>query len=128
MSGLSILVVDDEEPIRSYLATILTRKSYSVTVAADGRSAVDLMGEHQFDVILTDVLMPNGDGLEVMIAAKRWQSDAKIIAMSGGGLELGPGTCLQLAAALGSATRLFKPFTADQLDAAIEAATTARTA
>lgn len=116
---LSILLVEDEQPLAATLTRILESAAHIVTHALSGRAAVDLMEDRQFDVILTDIVMPDGDGLEVALAARRWQPQARIIAMSGGSTRLEAGYCLQLAEAVGSRHTLLKPFTREQLLAAI---------
>lgn len=98
---------------------ILENAAHVVTHARSGRAAVDLMEDRQFDVILTDIVMPDGDGLEVALAARRWQPQARIVAMSGGSTRLEAGYCLQLAQAVGSRQTLLKPFTREQLLAAV---------
>ena len=67
---LNILVVDDEEPFRRLLKNELTRKGYTVSVAADGGEALRLLSGNAFDAILLDVVMPGMDGLSLMKTLK----------------------------------------------------------
>lgn len=61
-----MLVVDDEELIRDLLITVLTQDGYEVTAASDGREAVDLLKRDTFDLVLTDLVMPGVNGVEVL--------------------------------------------------------------
>ena len=70
--SIRVLVVDDEEPLRRLLKKELTRKGFSVEVAADGRAAVEILKENTFDVLLLDIIMPGIDGISLM---KKLQSD-----------------------------------------------------
>ncbi|MFN3479234.1 MAG: response regulator, partial [Thermodesulfovibrionales bacterium] len=63
---IKVLVVDDEEPFRRLLKKELTRKGFSVEVAHDGDSALSLVGQDSFDVVLLDIVMPGTDGITVM--------------------------------------------------------------
>ena len=81
----TIVVIDDEENIRSSLQERLTIDGYHVWVAPDGRKGLQLYHDHQVDLVITDVLMPEMDGLEVVRALRRFNSTIPIIVMSGGG-------------------------------------------
>jgi DNA-binding NtrC family response regulator len=80
---VNILVVDDEEPFRRLLKNELTRKGYSVSVAADGGEAQRLMSGSAFDAVLLDVVMPGMDGLTLMKALKEDPSAPPIIVLTG---------------------------------------------
>ena len=77
-----ILVVDDEEAIRDLLVEIITRQGHRVTTAAEGREAIDLLGAHRFDLVITDMLMPRVGGAEVVRAAKAIDLDYPVIVMT----------------------------------------------
>src|SRR5438876_1114071 len=70
----SILIVDDEELNSEGLARLLGRHGYAVTVAPNGRKALELLGERRFDLVLLDVLMPGMNGLEVLKLLRRVDS------------------------------------------------------
>jgi len=80
----SILVIDDEGDIRSSLQECLAMEGYGVLTASDGRSGLQLYHDHQVDLVITDVLMPEMDGLEVVRTLRRLSSTLPIIVMSGG--------------------------------------------
>lgn len=105
-----ILLIDDEEIVRSVVGEILTRAGYSVQTAGDGRSGLDLFQRDDFDLLITDLLMPETDGLETIMALRRQRGAMKIMAISGCGLTLG-GEYLKIAEHLGADHTLAKPFT-----------------
>ncbi len=80
-----ILVIDDEAEICSSVKERLTMEGYHVWIAADGRKGLQLYHDHQVDLVITDVLMPELDGLEVVRTLRRFSSTLLVIAMSGGG-------------------------------------------
>ena len=83
--GLNILVIDDEADLRSSLQERLAMEGYHVRTAPDGRTGLKLYHDHQVDLVITDVLMPEIDGLEVVRTLRRLSSTLPIIVMSGGG-------------------------------------------
>jgi DNA-binding NtrC family response regulator len=111
----SILVVDDEEALLTAVAKVLSRAGYSVTCAENGRDALKLLRDNSFNVVVTDMLMPEVDGAEIIAAVRRYQPSARIVAISGGGMYMGPRDILVLAKKLGASTPLPKPFTPAQL-------------
>ena len=104
-----ILVVDDEEMIRAMLRKVLERAGHEAGGAADGNEALRLQRENAADVVVTDIIMPDMDGTELIIILKREFPDTKIIAISGGG-RIGPQGYLQLAKRFGADRTFGKPF------------------
>ena len=80
-----ILVVDDDPSIRRTLELLLSRAGYQVTQARDGTEAVRLWREHGGDLVITDLHMPEKDGIQTIIELLSHSPTARIIAMSGGG-------------------------------------------
>jgi DNA-binding response OmpR family regulator len=80
---IKILVVDDEEPLRRLLNKELTRKGFSVEVAADGRSALELAKQKTFDVVLLDIMMPGMDGISVMKKLRTDPAAPAVIVLTG---------------------------------------------
>ena len=78
-----ILVVDDEEALRTVLASELEGEGYQVTTAVDGQNAIDILGSAVFDLILLDIKMPNVDGFEVLKFVKERHPTTKIIMLTG---------------------------------------------
>jgi YesN/AraC family two-component response regulator len=110
----SILIIDDEPQIRSMIRLILERAGYSVMEAADGVEGIRRFRENPVNLIITDLIMPNKDGIGMIIELKKEFPDAKIIAMSGGGLNR-PEGYLRGAQKLGAACTLSKPINRQEL-------------
>lgn len=83
-----VLVVDDEEGLRALAMDILGEAGYEVTAATGGAEAIELLGSREFDVIITDLGMPDVGGWEVVAAARRERPDAGIILATGWGATL----------------------------------------
>jgi CheY-like chemotaxis protein len=115
MNGLSILVVDDHEEIRSLLRLWLKSRSNRVTCAASGNKALKMAKKCRFDLVITDVMMPDGGGVELISRLKEAHSEVRILAISGGGAQATGQTCLQYAHGVGAHGLLFKPFKGEQL-------------
>ena len=116
-----ILVIDDEPLIRSTVVTILTREGFSVEKASDGAAGIAMFRKNPPDVVITDIFMPNRDGIEVVMELKRSYPHAKIIAMTGGG-ERRMMEITSSAKLLGADHILLKPFDRESLLAAVNAA------
>ena len=110
----SILIIDDEPQIRSMIRLILERAGYSVMEAADGVEGIRRFRENPVNLIITDLIMPNKDGIGMIIELKKEFPDARIIAMSGGGLNR-PEGYLRGAQKLGAACTLSKPINRQEL-------------
>src|SRR3954464_13725760 len=82
MALRSILVVDDEEPIRQVLTEVLSGHGYVVSTASDGEEALKELPPHDYDAIVTDVRMPRMDGLSLVRAIQQTAPDAPVIVMS----------------------------------------------
>jgi len=80
-----ILIIDDEPQIRLMLRIMLESEGYTVTEAADGSEGIKCYREKPADLVITDLLMPNKEGLETITALKKDYPSIKIIAISGGG-------------------------------------------
>lgn len=112
---LSILVADDEEGIRSLLTKWLAGCGHNVTCVDGGKHALQLLNRQHFDIVITDVMMPDGDGFELIPAVRKVQPDARIVAISGGGQFIPSADCLALARGLGAHSTIQKPFKWDQV-------------
>ncbi len=116
-----ILLVDDEEPLRSNLSRYLTGLGYEVLTAANGRDALDIVEESEIDLLITDINMPEMDGIEVLRALRAKGTMVPVIAMSGGGV-FDKRLLLGSAGALGATGRLDKPFELEALRLEVERA------
>lgn len=104
-----ILVIDDDPGFRELLTEALAGAGHEVVCAPDGKVGMNLYYERQADIVLTDMIMPEKDGVEVICEIRRDYPDTKVIAFSGGA-TLGPYTYLQMAHRLGAARVFAKPF------------------
>ena len=118
-----ILVIDDEESILTTISHLLREEGHVVATATDGVIAERLFRASPYDLILTDIVMPNRDGLETVIELHTKYPKVGVIAMSGGvahpSFVARSKTYLELATKLGAHCTLAKPFTAQQLKDAI---------
>lgn len=117
-----MIVADDVEGITHLVQHWLEEQGHQVTCAGSGTEVAALLRRQSVDLMITDVIMPDGDGLEVMLELKRTHPQARVLAMSGGGSYLRARDCLNLARGLGAHAVLMKPFNRDQLLAAVQAA------
>jgi CheY-like chemotaxis protein len=106
--------VDDNPDMRSSVKIVLERAGFEVQVAADGQRALDLQREHPADVLITDIFMPERDGIELIERFKSRFPQVKIIAMSGGG-HVSKMDYLPVAAEIGADAVLQKPFASETL-------------
>lgn len=105
----SILIVDDQASILQLLRRILERHGHSVTEAVDGFTALEKVSESRPDLVITDIFMPEMDGLEFLRRLRDLSPRPGVIAMSGGGV-MAHDQVLALAEALGASLVLTKPF------------------
>ena len=104
-----ILVIDDDPQCAPLLKTAFEQAGHTVFSATDGKSGLKTACDEAFDLIITDVLMPEKDGLELIIELKRKKPDVKVIAISGGGV-LHAQDCLKMAQHFGAELVMEKPF------------------
>jgi DNA-binding NtrC family response regulator len=115
-----ILIVDDQQAICTMIRTLFTdNKDYSFAEAYNGVEAQELVRKESFDLVITDVIMPDCDGIELIMTLLRQQPDLKVIVISGGG-RVRAEHYLNLAEKLG-ATRVFeKPLDSGELRTAVD--------
>ncbi|HVR36113.1 MAG TPA: response regulator [Methylomirabilota bacterium] len=113
-SAPTLLVIDDDARFRRLLVTGLQRASYHVLEAASGVEALPMIDQHPVSLVITDIVMPDMEGLELITRLRQNRPDLKIIAMSGGG-RLDPGNYLHMAEVLGASRVLAKPFSVADL-------------
>ena len=113
-----ILVIDDDPQIGRLLEKVLSRAGHEVVIALNGREGLQLFREGTFDLLITDLIMPEKEGLETIMELRRDYPDSNIIAMSGGG-RIGPDSYLKMANTLGAKKTLTKPFGREDLLSAV---------
>ena len=104
-----ILIVEDDNELREMFRISLERKRYTILEAANGKDAIVHFKPSVTDLVITDLIMPEEDGLKVIMKLREIKPTIKIIAISGGG-KAGPGSYLNLALALGADAIYSKPF------------------
>lgn len=109
-----VLIVDDEESARLLARTILAEAGYQLSVASNGEEAMKLYLRQSIDVVVTDIRMPNGDGIELIAALKGLDSGVSIVAVSGEERQR-----LNAAQGRGASVTLSKPFTREGLLSAV---------
>jgi two-component system cell cycle response regulator CpdR len=125
MKPLAVLVADDVEELRNLLRHWLSEMGHSVTCAANGLEATHHLRRQRYDLIITDVVMPESDGLEVIGEARKTSPESRILAISGGGKFLKEDMCLKLSGSFGAHVLLRKPFNREQFFASVDRALTA---
>jgi DNA-binding response OmpR family regulator len=109
-----IMVVEDDHSVRELLREILEREGYEVQDAENGKEAIAIFKAAPADLIITNILMPEKEGLETIQELCRYDPDVKIIAISGGG-KIGPADYLEVARRFGAMRTFCKPFDRKEL-------------
>ncbi len=108
-----VLLIDDEKPFRAVIRQVLLKAGYEVVEAANGVEGINRFYEKPADMIITDIIMPEKEGIETMIELKKAYPAVKLIAMSGGGWY-GTDIDFDMAKKLGART-IDKPFALQEL-------------
>ena len=112
----TILIIDDDDLIRVLLRSALEETGYEVTEAANGRQGLELYRHRPTDLVITDIVMPEINGLDMLLALTREFLHAKVIAISGAGEEK---NALDVAKLLGARQTFQKPFSMPHLLGAV---------
>jgi DNA-binding NtrC family response regulator len=107
-----ILIIDDDTSMRSVLRRTLDRAGYQTTEASDVHGAIQLLATATFDAVVTDLLMPENDGIELIIHLRKENPRMPVLAISGGG-RVSAEDYLEMARTLGATRVLAKPFEHD---------------
>ena len=113
-----VLVIDDDPQIGPLLARVLARAGHEARAVSDGREGLRELNQWPVQVVVTDILMPDMDGLEIIMAIRREHPEVRIVAMSGGG-HVASQDYVGIARTLGAHRTLQKPFTNADLLAAV---------
>lgn len=114
-----ILVVDDDDQLREMLRKMLERAGYEVIEAANGKDALNLQEKSPSDLMITDIIMPEKEGIDTIMDFRMNYPQVRIIAMSGGG-RIGPTEYLDMAEKLGADKTFAKPFSSKAMLATIK--------
>ena len=110
----AILVIDDDTQLRELLCHVLEREGYAVLSAANGRDGMRLFSEHPVDMVITDIVIPEQEGLETIRELRHGNNDVKIVAMSES-LPRFQFDYLRVAELLGASRTILKPFRSEDL-------------
>ena len=113
-----ILVIDDDHAVRLTVQVFLERAGHEVICAADGEQGIRAFASESPQLIITDIIMPNKEGIEMIMQIRAKDATIPIIAMSGGG-RVGNSDFLKMAARLGANEVLSKPFERQDLTDAV---------
>jgi len=113
-----ILVIDDDDIMNGMIVQLLSEVGYEAEGAGDGTLGLRLLGTKAFDLIVTDIIMPEKEGLETIAAIRKTNKSIPIIAVSGGG-KLGPEHYLHMAKHFGADYAFQKPFYREPFLAAV---------
>jgi DNA-binding response OmpR family regulator len=113
-----ILVIDDDDQFRMMIVEMLGRKQFDVYDASDGEEGIKIWQSIKPDLVITDIIMPNKEGIETILELRRVNKEIKIIAISGGGRTNAKDN-LRSAKLLGASLTLAKPFESSELLTAV---------
>jgi len=114
-----ILIVEDDDELREMLGVAFSKRKFTILEAANGKDAILHFKPAVTDLVVTDLIMPEEDGLKVIMKLRELKPSIKVIAISGGG-KVGPGSYLNLAKLLGADAVYSKPFSLNVLIRKIE--------
>jgi DNA-binding response OmpR family regulator len=124
---MKILVIDDDDRIRRMVVKVLSADGHRVTCAADGSAGLTAFRREKPDAVVTDIIMPEREGIETIVTIRKERPETRIIAISGGG-RLGDIELLRMARLLGADDVIPKPFRAHDLRRRVRALDTSRAA
>ena len=116
---VKLLVIEDDEYLLQYLSLFLTQKGYEVVSAINGEIGLELFELEKPDLVLTDIIMPEVEGIEVIMKLRDTHADLPIIAMSAG-LQNSAEIYLEMAQKLGATSIIKKPLDMPELLSGIE--------
>ena len=115
-----ILIIDDDSQLLQLMDVVVIKNGYDVTTAINGRKSLAIIKEHSFEVVITDIVMPEADGLEVLAAISGMSNRPAVIAISGGSQRIASALMLTTAKAMHADMVIPKPVTPRQLLEAVE--------
>jgi CheY-like chemotaxis protein len=110
----TVLVIDDDRMVRETVKIILEGAGHTVLLAGNGREGLKMFSATSPDIVITDILMPEKEGIETIADLRRLRPDLPIIAISGGG-RIGNMNFLKLAESFGASHTLTKPFEPEEI-------------
>lgn len=114
----NILIIDDDPQLRGVLREILASNDHQISEQENGSNVLQFLSQNPVDVLITDIIMPEKDGFEVIPAVKKQYPALKVIAISGGS-SYGPDSYLDIAKILGADRVFSKPFKINDISQAV---------
>ena len=111
---MRILVIEDDEGMRLVVRRMLESAGHEVAEAENGSAGMRLFEQGGYDAVVTDLIMPEKEGIETIVTIRQSDKAVRVVAMSGGA-QVGQGDYLKMAAGLGANATLNKPFTKQDL-------------
>lgn len=111
---IRIMVVDDDEAFRQTVCELLAEGDFEILSAESGTQLFTVLKKQSVDIVLTDIVMPDEDGLEIVRKIKKMNPAPKIVAMSGGG-RIAATDYLEIARLMGVSATIRKPFKQQEL-------------
>lgn len=115
----TVLIIEDDHNILLMIKRMLEPFGYEITLASNGQEGLNMFYKFDVDLVITDIIMPEKEGLEIIREMKGVRPDLKIIAMSGGG-KISAENYLENAKIFGASKILEKPFTRKQMVSAVQ--------
>ena len=116
----NILVVEDDVHVRNFICDILIKNGHTIHDAADGSEARNIVEKEAIDCVITDILMPGIEGIELISSLHKYRPEIKVIAVSGGGRD-DANHYLDMAGEFGADRIIYKPFAPQKLLDIVEA-------
>ncbi len=108
-----ILIIEDDAEVRDLLDRVIRREGHDVVSAQNGREGISIFRKQAIDLVITDIIMPDKDGIETFLDLRRENPNLKVIAISGGGCSKSD-NYLNSAKLLGVDKALKKPFSPEE--------------
>jgi CheY-like chemotaxis protein len=105
-----ILIAEDDDQLREMLAQMLEQEEYEVVGSDNGEDAIRILRQSPFDLLITDIIMPQKDGTRLIMEIRKEFPNLQIIAISGGARHIDPQNPLLIAKKLGANLTFTKPF------------------
>lgn len=115
----TVLIIEDDHNILLMIKRMLESFGFDIKLASNGLEGLEFFRKFDVDLVITDIIMPEKEGLEIIREMRRERPELKIIAMSGGG-KLSASNYLETAKIFGAASILEKPFTKKQMVEAVQ--------
>ena len=111
----TILIIDDDAEVRDVLSAVIEQAGHAVIAAENGPAGLQKFADERPDRVVTDIIMPEMDGLEIIASIRLIDPHARVAAISGGGLMVDASYCMKTASSFGAFAVMQKPFKIDEV-------------